>query len=494
MKRTLAVLLVVILLLPLVACGGGASSLVTEEETGTLIRTVTETVTGGVSGDHEAAGFSAGFGRRDVTPTEPVPLGGYGNSGFRIHTRVLDPLYVTCIALMDENGERMLIFQFDQLNIPGTFGEQIFKMVEKSTGIPRDHVLLNATHDHSGPDIGSEASGISTWKASTYKRSVEAAQDALADLDACTGVFAGTTETDRLNFVRRYYKENGFVCDNADYGTGEIIGRETPVDEEMRLVKFARKNQPDIVIANWQCHNQRTSGSTKTDLSSDFIGVFRRETEKELGVKMLFLQGGAGNIDPNSRIAGEARYSDYQDVGRALYEHLAEGLKNNMKEVAMGAIRAESATITGTCNHDREELVARCDEIYGVWVSNNVEKAKMLCKEYGISSPYEASAIISRSKRGKSEDFTVNCYAFGDVGIAAAPFEVFCQTYRDLRAVSPFAMTLTCGYSNDSQGYIPAAECWANQGYEVVTCKYVMGTAEEMSAKQLEMLAELKAK
>ena len=494
MKRIIALILTLALALPLAACGGAETTLVEEGETETLLQTQTTVETAEDAGVHEVTGFSAGFGRGDITPTTTVPLGGYGNSSYRMSQNILDPLYATCFALQDENGERMLIYQLDLGNPRTTFAEQIFKLLEKETGIPRDHVLLNATHTHSGTDINSGDGGIGLWKNLAYKAIVQAAKDALADLDTCTAIYAGTTMTDRLNFVRRYYKENGFVCDNADYGTGEITGHETPADEEMRIVRFDRKNQPDLILANWQCHNHRTGGSSKYDISSDFVGVFQKQTEKNLGVKMLYLQGGGGNINPSSKISGEARFGNYTEIGRALYEHLAEGLDKNMKEVEMGAIRTETGTLTGKFTHEKEDMIPQCQEISAIWATNDRPAARALCAQYGISSAFEANAIIARAKRGEGEDIHVICYAIGDLGIAAAPFEMFCQTYQDLRAKSPFAMTLTCGYSNDSQGYMPAAECYPNQGYEVVTCKYVQGTAEQIEAKQLEILNELKTK
>ena len=90
------------------------------------------------------------------------------------------------------------------------------------------------------------------------------------------------------------------------------------VNQQMRIIRFRRKNQKDVVLANWQCHPHRTGGSKKYDISSDIIGVMREKTEKKLDVNFLYLQGGAGNINPVSRISGEARFSDYRDIGKEL--------------------------------------------------------------------------------------------------------------------------------------------------------------------------------
>ncbi len=490
MKRILALLITVTLLLPLISCGGG--SLVQDEtETETMIRT-TAPSTSEPSGVHDATGFCAGFGRADITPTDPVPLAGYGNTSKRISTNILDPLYVTCYLLQDENGERLAILQYDIINIWTALQGSLRKQVARAASVAEDHVLLNATHTHSGPDGGSGDDAINHWQSLLFKATGEAAAQAAADLDRCT-VWVGATETDRLNFVRRYYLENGFVCDNAEYGTGSITGHESEVDQEMRLVKFDRVNQPDLIIANWQCHPHRTGGSSKTDISSDIIGIMRRRTEENMDARLLYLQGGAGNINPTSRISSEVRAGNYKEIGQALYEHMAEGLKG-LTEAKTGAIRAQYDVLLGTVNHEKDAIAEDCTKINQLISNDNVTDAAVLIAKHGLSSKFEASAIVTRSKLGATEEIPLYCYAFGDVGIATAPFEMFCQTEKKLREDSPFSFTLTCGYSNAAQGYMPAADCFPNKGYEVDTCRYVQGTAEQISAKQLEMLNELKAK
>ena len=85
------------------------------------------------------------------------------------------------------------------------------------------------------------------------------------------------------------------------------------------------------------------------------------------------------------------------------------------------------------------------------------------------------------------------CTACGDVGLAASPFEMFCQTEKQLRADSPFAFTLTVGYTNDRRGYLPAEECFSNRGYEVESCRFEAGTAEAVNREHLAMLNDLYA-
>ena len=54
--------------------------------------------------------LSVGYGRVDISPTEPTPLRGYGYSSGRLSKNIKDPLYATCIAVSDTTGQTVLIF------------------------------------------------------------------------------------------------------------------------------------------------------------------------------------------------------------------------------------------------------------------------------------------------------------------------------------------------------------------------------------------------
>ena len=488
MKKLFAILLTSAFLLT----GCAAPRLVlTETETAEEVTTAAETNADG--GAHNTTGFCAGFGRRDITPENSVPLAGYGNTEMRMSAHILDPLYCSCVALKDAEGAMLLLFNMDLINMKKDLADMLRRMAARSTGVPEEQMLFNCTHTHSGPDTykSDTNADIGHWLPKLCTAVREAAEEAVKDLDA-SSILTGAIDTDRLNFVRRYYKENGFVCDNADYGTGEIIGHESEIDPEMRLIRLVRENQKDIVLANYQAHPTKTGGYAKTDISADVIGAWRRRAEKDLDVHFAFFQGGAGNVNFGSRINGEVRFTDYKDIGKALNETMKEGLARNMSETPAGRIRVASSVLTATYQKGDEDKLDACYQVNELWTAGKKDEAKTLAVSLGISSPYEASAIIARQDRPETGEIYLACYAFGDIAITAAPFEMFCQTEKAIREASPFAFTFSCGYSNDRLGYMPAAECWVNKGYEVVTCRFTAGTAEAINERQLELLNELK--
>ena len=94
-----------------------------------------------------------GYARVDITPTESVPLRGYGNTSIRMHTNVLDPLYATCLAFEDENGSQALIYTMDLCSFGTVFNPCIRQALCDATGLPADRILASCTHNHSSPDV-----------------------------------------------------------------------------------------------------------------------------------------------------------------------------------------------------------------------------------------------------------------------------------------------------------------------------------------------------
>ena len=97
--------------------------------------------------------LKAGFARVDVTPPLGSDLSGYFYR--RLATGIKDPLYANAVAVENE-GEKILLIAIDYIGIMLSYNIQIRKMIEERTGVPADHVLLAALHQHTAPCIGDE--------------------------------------------------------------------------------------------------------------------------------------------------------------------------------------------------------------------------------------------------------------------------------------------------------------------------------------------------
>ena len=137
MKKLISVLLSLVLLLGLCACGatGGAQS-----------------GTDAAPTEEKGTGMMVGFARANITPSDSVPLGGYGNTSTRMSNDMLDYIYTSAIAISD--GENTVVIIENDLTaaVPTVLGKVRDKVSQKA-GIPRENIMAAVDHVHSAPDL-----------------------------------------------------------------------------------------------------------------------------------------------------------------------------------------------------------------------------------------------------------------------------------------------------------------------------------------------------
>ena len=95
--------------------------------------------------------FRAGTSIVDITPTK-LPITVVGNFFPGPVGKVSDPLHARCLVL-DNGTERIALVVLDLLGIPVPAADEAKRLIEMETNIPRDRVMISATHTHSGPGV-----------------------------------------------------------------------------------------------------------------------------------------------------------------------------------------------------------------------------------------------------------------------------------------------------------------------------------------------------
>src|SRR5688572_18401993 len=103
--------------------------------------------------------WKAGAARVRITPAKPVWLTGFG-ARTTPSTGTLHDLYAKALALEDSSGRRAVLVTGDLLGFPATVAEAICKEAERRYQLPRDRILLNASHTHGAPALASPAQFI----------------------------------------------------------------------------------------------------------------------------------------------------------------------------------------------------------------------------------------------------------------------------------------------------------------------------------------------
>ncbi len=450
-KRIVSFFLAGMMLLSLLSC---SSSLIAEEEKETPAETLTEEKISEEKKEETKKefsipeGFCVGYDRAVVNPEAGTLLGGYVSANpDRKSTGIKDDIMLTCTAISD--GENIfLFFNMDSTGMLESIAKQFGNFAQRGYGIPVENVIINATHTHNGPALNTPGGhGIGQYMKKLYSAAKEIMEGALFDLSPAE-IYIGSAKTEGLNFVRRYVTLDGktflgnWPTETLD---PSVARRETESDPEMQIIRFERGDKKDVVLCNWQCHpcSNGLAGQNRTEVSSDYVGPWREKVEKEADVNFAFFQGAAGNVVSSGKMKGDRNNTPYDDYGRAIADVTLAGLEN-LEKIEPG-------------------------------------KMKMMRKEFS----YQTKGSDSTAS------FTMSAYSIGNIALVALPCEWHDAMGVKVKTESPFEMTFISGYTNGSEGYIPASFTFDLGGYEPEKCNFARGTAEKMAEDLLNMLREI---
>jgi len=485
MKKILFLLLAVVMLFSSFACTSPTLEQTTETATTEEGTVATTGQTQQTSDDalKIPEGFCAGFARADITPnTFPFPL----NSSANV-TGVLHKIYINVVAVSDGDEVAFLI----HMDLKGMYEPiltQSMKIVEQETGVPSKYVFFTATHNHSAPQVNGSDSKTALWQKSYYKQLRDAVKKAYRDLSPAT-MTGGIADTTGYAFVRRYICADGSLTGtNMAYPTGSpVVRHETEADPDLQVIRFTRpaEGKKDIIIANWQCHAAHAYSTYK--VTSDFIHYFRSGVEGRYDAHFAYFNGASGNINLSTKFPELIKYngSGWEDVGRALVGKLNEALAV-ATPLASGEIKVATGSVEGVYRVDDPERVKQAME----WKNATTTAAKnAVLAKYKFQSLYEAMWIANRAGYTTlSTPIPLSAIAFGDVGFAAAPYEMFDTNGMAVKQGSPYKMTFMCAYTNGVLSYMPDRAACERGGYEFHACNFEIGTAEKCEAELIRLL------
>jgi hypothetical protein len=86
----------------------------------------------------------------DITPPVGAPMAGYYHA--RGADGVLDPLMSKALVIQ-RNDARMAFVALDIISVTRNITDLAREKIEEQTGIPGSHVMISATHAHTGPEL-----------------------------------------------------------------------------------------------------------------------------------------------------------------------------------------------------------------------------------------------------------------------------------------------------------------------------------------------------
>lgn len=480
MKKILSIAIIVVLVLGLLGC--------TEKDKGQAQA-------------QEPTEFSVGYCRVNITPEERVALGGYSNPAFRTLENIIDDMYATAVAFSDGQGNTVIMINTDLLRSYQNYNPATAARIEEATGVPAEQVIITCNHSHSVPDLNYSAPETERYRTMVYDQIVQAAIDAMADRKPAK-LYTGSIEAEGLNFVRHYWAENIYtgervmLTDNfGDATNTKYVGHAADADPTLHMIKIAREGCKDILFTNWRAHPHWTGGTTKYDLSSDFVGPFRDALAQMADADVVYFQGAAGNINEKSRINEENKSTDYHAHGYYLAEYAYECYKNNLTETDSGEIKFTHVDYMGTIREKPDySLVVQAKQVRAIFNQTGSSTQAMNGVDRSlIHSVYHAGALDGHYTRDPSEGrINMNAISIGDtIGFVTYPGEAYDTISANVEAQSPFDFTVFLGYAQEHIGYLPNELAWEYGCYEVDITRFAKGVDKDVEEQFLTMLNEL---
>lgn len=463
MKRLIALILTFVIALSLCACGGSGEG-------------------------NASAGLQVGYAREKIHPEESVPLAGYGQTEKRMSQNALDLLQATCVAFKEGNNT-ILLFSQDLIRSTSTWVEEVRTQLNQKLGIPKENIMVSATHTHSAPDSTKNLPSIQNYRVLYVKQMVKAGEKAVADLAPAT-LYGAKTDAD-LNYIRHYKMADGtFAGSNFGSWSSGIVDHARENDPGMQVIKIDREgDKKDIMMVNWQAHPCNTGGVDKLDISADYIAPFRDKIEADTGMHFIYFLGASGDHNATSKM-DDHHGLEHKEYGQKLAQYAIDALPN-LQPIEGTGIQNTQLIYEGPVNHDDEHLQAEAQQVKAAYEAGGRDAGNKVARQLGISSVYHANAILARPNRPATTTMEINTLRVGNLAFITAPIEMFAAHGKYIKDNSPFEFTFICTCSNDAKGYIPTIDAYEYGCYESYTSTFAKGVGEALAEKYVEMLKGL---
>ncbi len=396
----------------------------------------------------------AGAAKTQITPA----IGGLLQSGMTVtSTGVLDDLYSTAVVL-DDGSTKVALVGNDLIYMEASLAAAIRARIAAQTGIPGDHVLLNASHTHSGPSISVLSPDpvdmeYRDWVIQRIADTVARADAALEPASLAIGEAEGLFAINRRKVVD---------------GTSSMLPNyEDTVDNRARVLRVDRLDGSVLAIVfSVACHGTGFDYRGIPVIGGDYISPAKDEIERSFATEgapiAVFLTGCGGNIRPRVLTPDGDRFhpcsaAEIRAIGRGA------------GAVAVRAARESHMAVGYPIAIAREQLPLPFQD------PPTIDELKSYRAESGRNrwvtwADYLIEKLESGEQLPKTVDMEVQVLRLGGVCIVAMGGEVFVEIglaiERALQGSHRAQMALTLGYSNSEVGYVCTASSYPEGGSE----------------------------
>ena len=416
--------------------------------------------------------LSAGVAVRDITPQKPLFLVGYPHVP-RTSTGVHDPLLASALFLSDGQASLLLI-GLDIVFIGHESARLCREAIAKATGLPPSHILISATHTHSGP----VTTDMLIWESDPV---VTPTDPGYLDQFHQAIIAAGTEAHGRA-----VPAELAVASATVSGVGGNRLSADGVRDPEVGLwfVRRADNHRP-LALSLVYCMHPTVLHEDSTLVSGDFPTYTRQPLQEALpGLTVIYHTGPSGNQSPRHHVRGQT-FAEAERLGRALGDAVLAGLrplqdKDFTNRVPLAAARefVELPARKFPPAAEARAVLKRAVDNFEKLKREKAERALVRTAECVVFGAEELVTLAAAQESGLTEacrrQYTpteVQVFRAGDAYLVGLPGELFVEYGLELKRRAPgrtFVIELANG---ELQGYIVTPEADAASGYEA-TCSF----------------------
>jgi hypothetical protein len=446
----------------------------------------------GLAGD-----LTVGAATVDITPPAGFRMAGYFNE--RLSTGTHDPLLAKALVIGDGKSS-VAVVCCDLIGIGPEVAAKARRLVAQETKIRGEHVMITATHAHTGPMYwGSlrnylrsraiDKNGSDPYEPIDYNEFLArkvADAVAAAALDSKGAVLsAGVAEQTGLSFNRRFHMKDGKVQTNPGKLNPNIVRVAGPIDPDVGVLLFrsADRGAPWASLTVFALHLDTVGG---TEYAADYPYYLAERLKREHGEQFvsLFGNGTCGDINhvDVSHDRPQKGHGEAERIGNTLADTVI-GVLTKLRAVNDVHLAVASQTVEADMPEYSAERVEQAKR----------DMAKIGTRETPFLEQVETCRILNIAERGGKLPLEVQAIRIADdVAIVGVPGEVFVELGLAIKRASPFATTLVIELANDDPAYIPTKKAFAEGSYETVNSCVTPGAGEAMVEAASKLLNELK--
>lgn len=403
--------------------------------------------------------MKAGFSRVDVTP----PLGSFvaGDFSKRYSKTVLDPIFLNALAI-EVNGEKVLIIACDFLMISMKYATPLRKLIAQRVGIPEDNIMLCALHQHSSIHIRDSANNNvledHAYLDVLYRKFGDVAQMALDDMSEAELGTAVKETDEQIAFIRRYYMKDGSIETNPIGRYQEVDRPYYDADNNVRLLRFKRKDKNDIALVNFSTHADVIHKHLN---SADWPGFTRTYVEKDLdGVSCIVTVGVQGDSNHADFTIPEYKdgYEHCKHMGRVIADTVIK-MWDKTDSRYVDKINSQFEIIYNKTRTDGEETYEEAKKLLDDHYSGRV-------KGINYTLLGDASRIVGLRNAPIYKQVPITVINMGEIGFVGFGGEPFTRYAETIRKACPDRFIIASCCTNGGEGYLPIKEAYEEGGYE----------------------------